>query len=313
MRRIALIASILVLSAACDKQTATPREETPTVEYTDLSGSPTILFQVFGPKGAPRVAPIAVVRDSGLERLALDDAGWRELDATQFAAGRVLHLYRNGASIGTMEIVQGMYGVDGTLYSVPGCRIVVPQAIGRMTATTATEETVELIAASAPLAQVSDRRPFPAGPDAQGRTLASTAASAAGVGAEDLSGLDFHARWLRTGVGAMGRTLLASYIDPNAGDLGPGAGNTSMVLVMAEDSAGTFSTSYSHALSGEARSVEFQRLVNYADLNGDGKSELVLEAWRYAGIPTLSVLSYQGTQWTESFRVGLDWCVDSRR
>lgn len=313
MRRIALIASILVLPAACDKQTATPREEAPTVEYTDLSGSPTILFQVFGPKGAPRVAPIAVVRDSGLERIALDEAGWRELDAAQFAAGRVLHLYRNGANVGTMEIVQGMYGVDSALYSVPGCRVVVPQAIGRMATAADMEEMVELIAASAPLTQVTDRRPFPADPDAQGRTLASAAATAAGVGPEDLSGLDFHARWLRTGVGARGRTLLASYIDPNAGDLGPGAGNTSVVLVLAEDSAGSFATSYSHALSGEARSVEFQRLVNYADLNGDGKSELVLEAWRYAGIPTLAVLSYQGTQWTESFRVGLDWCVDSRR
>lgn len=313
MRRIALIASILVLPAACDKQTATPRATTSTVEYTDLSGSPTILFQVFGPKDAPRVAPIAVVRDSGLEVIALDEQGWRDLDAAQFAVGRVLHLYRNGANVGTLEIVQGMYGADSTLYSVPSCRVVVPQAIGRIVTSTAMEETVELIAASAPLAQVADRRPFPAGPETQGRTLASAAATAAAVGPEDLSGLDFHARWLRTGVGAMGRTLLASYIDPNAGDLGPGAGNTSVVLVLAEDSAGTFSTSYSHALSGEARSVEFQRLVNYADLNGDGKSELVLEAWRYAGIPTLSVLSYQGTQWTESFRVGLDWCVDSRR
>ncbi len=313
MPRIAIIASILVLAAACDKQAAPPRDAAPTVEYTDLSDSPTVLFQVFGPRDEPRVAPIAVVRNGGLERIALDESGWRELDSAQFSPGRVLHLYRNGAAVGTMEIVRGMYGMDGTLYSVPGCRVVVPQAIGRMASTTAMEETVELIAASAPLAQVADRRPFPAGPEAQGRTLASAAATAAGVGPEDLSGLDFHARWLRTGVGAMGRTLLASYIDPSAGDLGPGAGNTSMVLVMAEDSAGAFNTSYQHALSGEARSVEFQRVLNYADLNGDGKSELVMEAWRYAGIPTLSVLSHDGARWTESFRVSLDWCVDSRR
>lgn len=283
------------------------------MEYTDLSGSPTVLFQVFGPKDAPRVAPIAVVRDSGLERIALDERGWRELDSLQFAPGRVLHLYRNGADVGTMEVVRGMYGEDSTLYAVPGCRVVVPQAIGRLASAVGMEESLELIAASAPLVQVADRRPFPAGTDAQGRTLAGAAATAASVGPEDLSGLDFHARWLRTGVGPMGRTLLASYIDPSAGDLGPGAGNTSMVLVLAEDSAGTFTTSYSHALSGEARSVEFQRLLNYADLNGDGKSELVMEAWRYAGIPTLTVLTYSGTQWTESFRVGLDWCVDSRR
>lgn len=314
MRRIAFIASILALAIACDKQTPEPQAEA-SPEYTDLSGSPTILFQVFGPREAPRVAPIAVVRGTGLAPLVLDDAGWRQLDSSQFAPGRVHSLYRNGVEVGTLEIVQGMYGPDSTLYSVPGCRVVVPHAIGRITAARGAEveQTVELLGSSAPLVQVVDTRPFPVRPEAQGRTLASAVATAANIGAEDLNGLDFHARWLRTGVGAMKRTLLASYIDPNAGDLGPGAGNTSVVLVMAEDSAGTFATSYQHALSGESRSVEFQRLVNYADLNADGKSELVMEVWRYAGIPTLSVLSHDGTRWAESFRVGLDWCVDSRR
>jgi hypothetical protein len=49
-----------------------------------------------------------------------------------------------------------------------------------------------------------------------------------------------------------------------------------MVLALAEDSAGVMRPSYEHAVVGEARSVESQRIVNYADLDGDGVNELFL-------------------------------------
>lgn len=313
MRRIAVIASILALTAACDKQDAAPKPASDGAAYTDLSASPTILFQVFGPRDAPRMAPIAVVQATGLEPLVLSEDGWRVFDSTYFAAGKEYPIYRNGVDAGTIVVSRGMWPADSTpLYEIPGCRVVVPQAIATLKGKIPLEETVELMASSVMLAQKVDVRPFPAGPEAQGRTLASAVATASEIGPEDLSALDFHARWLRTGVGESGRTLLTSYIDPSAGDLGPGAGNTAMLLVLAEDSAGTLNTSYRHAVSGEARSVEFRRLVNYADLNGDSIAELVLEAWRYAGIPSLLVLKHVNGTWEENFRIGLDWCVDGR-
>lgn len=312
MRRVAFIASILAVTVACDKPAEAPRDpELPTL--TDLSASPTILFQVFGGREAPRVAPVAVLGASGLERIELDTEGWRTLDSIYFAPGRTMPLYRNAREVGTLQIVRGMYEPDSVLYSVPGCRLVAPHAIAQVTGGAEIEQSVELLAASSPLTQATDARPFPAGADQQGRTLTSAAAAAAQIGPEDLNGLDYHARWLRTGVGESGRTLLASHIDPSAGDLGPGSGNTSVIVVLAEDSAGTFQTSYQHARSGEARTVEFRRLLNYADLNGDGTSELVMEAWQYAGIPELSVLTYRQGQWQESFRMSMDWCVDSGR
>ena len=313
MRRIALIASILVLTAACDKQDATPKAARGGQAYTDLSASPTILFQVFGPREAPRMAPIAIVRPTGLEAIVLSEDGWRTFDSTYFAEGKSYPIYRNGVDAGTITVMRGMWPADSAaLYSIPGCRVVVPQAIATLQGSIALEETVELIASTIRIPQQVDTRPFPAGAEAQGRTLASAVAAASEIGPEDLSALDFHARWLRTGIGASGRTLLTSYIDPSAGDLGPGAGNTAMLLVLAEDSAGTLNTSYRHAISGEARTVEFRRLVNHADLNGDGISELVLEAWRYAGIPNLLVLKHNNGTWEENFRIGLDWCVDGR-
>lgn len=312
MRRIALIASILAFTSACDKQSP-PADSGELAQFSEITDSSTVLFQVFGPREAPRLAPFAVERDGSIEPLVLSEAGWRHVDSTLFAAGRQLTVYRNGQDAGSLEILRGMWPADSApLYEVPGCRRIVPQALGTLRPTITLEETVELLASSRPLAQVRDTRAFPAGADAQGRTLATAVATAANIGPEDLSALDFHARWLRTGVGASGRTLLASHIDPNAGDLGPGAGNTAMVLVLAEDSAGTLVTSYSHAAVGEARTVEFQRLQNYADIDGDSIAELFVEAWRYAGIPSLVMLKRDGARWVERMRVGLDWCVDQR-
>ncbi len=312
MRRIALIASILALATACDKQSRSS-EDAEQSAFSEITDSSTVLFQVFGSRESPRLAPFAVERNGSLEPLALSEAGWRHVDSTLLAPGREMTVYRNGQLAGTLQIVRGMWQSDsGPLYEIPGCRRIVPQAIGTLRSSIPLEETVELLASSRPLAQRVDNRPFPAGAEAQGRTLASAVAAAADIGAEDLSALDFHARWLRSGVGASGRTLLASHIDPNAGDLGPGAGNTAMVLVLAEDSSGTLRTSYSHALVGESRMVEFQRLQNYADIDGDSIAELLLESWRYAGIPSLVLLKYDGGKWMERFRVGLDWCVDGR-
>ncbi|MEX2180926.1 MAG: hypothetical protein WD771_02710 [Gemmatimonadaceae bacterium] len=310
MRRIAGLAVLVAVTAGCDRKPAADASAERVL--TELAGA-TVLFQVFGPRETPRIAPVAVVRGETVERLALDGPGWREFDETIFAPGNRLPVYLGGAEVGTVEVTRGMWTADSApVYTVVGCRQLVPHAIGRMEAQVVLEESIELLGTSAALVQKADPRPLPGNPETQGRTLAGAVAAAAGIGPEDLSALDFHARWLRTGYGESGRTLLASYIDPNAGDLGPGAGNTAVVLVMADDSAGVLQTSYQHALSGESRTVEFQRLLNYADLTGDGVAELIIEAWRYGGIPSLAILSRKPGGWSETFRVSLDWCADVR-
>lgn len=314
MRRIALIASILLLAPGCDK-TSTDDSQGASIS-TDLAGA-NVLFQVFGPRDAPRIAPIALIRGGVLSPITLTEREWQDFDSVYFAVGTRIPIYRFSAQVGELEVTRRMWPADGPpLYEVPGCREIVPQAMGRLLSTAPLEESVELLAMSVAVAQSTDTRPFPrqADADSKGRSLANAVAAGAQIGPEDLAALDFHARWIRTGVGANGRSLLASYIDANAGDLGPGAGNTSVILTVAEEDSGSvMRTSYLHALSGEARTVEFQRLLNFADLDGDGVSELVLEAWRYAGIPSLAVLSYREGRWTETFRVGLDWCIGAVR
>ena len=278
---------------------------------TAVSATSTILFQVFGAREEPKAVPIAIVEGGTLAPITLDAAGWRLLDSLFFSAGGRLPIYRNGADVGTVEVVRGMWSPsEGQLYQLKSCRLLVPQALMRLQATTSTEESVEFLASSTKLLQRTDAQPLPRDAETQGRTLAGAVAAASEIGNEEVSHLDFIARWLRTGAGAGRRTLLASYIDPNAGDAGPGAGHTVMLLALAEDSAGVLSMSYKHVATGEGRTVEFQRLANHADLDGDGVDEIILEAWHYASVPELTVLKYSAGKWTESFRVSENWCLD---
>ena len=274
-----------------------------------MSSASAVLFQVYGAREEPKIAPIAVLVQGELRPIVLDDPGWRTFDSTYFKTGARIPIYRDGADVGAVEVVRGMWpGTDAPLYSLPACREVIPQAQVSLQATITPEESVEFLASSTVLPQ-SKKATVPRDATQAGRTVANAVATGQNVGREELAKLDFISRWLQTGAGPSGRTLLASYIDPNAGDAGPGAGHTTMVLALAEDSAGTQSASYSHVSNGDARSVDFQRLANHADLDGDGVDEIILEQWRYAATPELLVLKYRAGSWTETFRISLDWCV----
>ncbi len=311
MRRTALLAGLLLPIAACEKAPA-PAPAAPPVPLTEVSSASTVLFQVFGPGTEPRLTPLAIVNGGKLSAITLDREGWQLLDSLFFRPGAVLPIYRDGAQVGEVEITRGMWSADdGALYSLPGCRDVVPQAMGRLQKVGRIDASVEYIASTTPLAQTREGREAPRDPMAPARTLANAIAAASDVGNEELSGLEFIARWLRTGAGATGHTLLATYVDPQAGDAGAGTGHSVSLLALAEDSAKSLTTSYQHVSSGEGRTVEFQRLMNHADFDGDGVDEVVLQRWRYAGVPELVVLRFAQGKWRESFRVSENWCLDA--
>lgn len=311
MRRPVIIASILALLAACDKPQQ-PAPDVPAAPLTAVSATSSIFFQVYGAREEPRIAPFAIVENGRLAPISLDAAGWSAVDSLFFRAGAKLPIYRDGLAIGEVEVVRGMWTDEGALYTLPGCSAVIPQAQGRLMMGTRAEASIEFLSSTTPLTQKTDKRPLPRDPEAQARTIANAVATASQVGPEELGGLEFIGRWLRTGAGAEGRTLLATYVDPQAGDAGPGAGHTVSLLALAEESAGSLTTSYQYVAQGEARGVEFRRLMNHADLDGDGVDEIVLEAWRYAGTPDLVVLKYADGKWSESFRVSENWCLDRK-
>jgi hypothetical protein len=108
-------------------------------------------------------------------------------------------------------------------------------------------------------------------------------------------------------------TLVANQVDANAGDAGPGAGHTTSFLVLGDDLDGKgHRVTYSHLESGEARTVEFQRLLDHLDLTGDGTDEIFVESWRYAGSNDLVVLSRGNGRWHETLRVPQQWCIKQK-
>jgi hypothetical protein len=105
-------------------------------------------------------------------------------------------------------------------------------------------------------------------------------------------------------------TMLISFIDPNSGSA-RGGGWTGHVFVLADSGANGYEATYIHAVKGDARTVEFQRLVNHVDFDEDGTDEIIVEAWKYGSDNDLVVLSFKAGRWQEVLRVRQEWCLDS--
>ncbi len=303
---------ILALLSACDKAEEQPAPEVPAVPLTVLTPTSTVLFQVFGSKDDPRILPLAVSDGGHLAPLVLDADGWRLLDSLFFAKGRKLSIYRNGSDQGTIEVTRGMWNDEGSLYTLPGCTDLMPQGAGRFQAKGAVEQSVEYLASSTPLTQPREERRVPRDAEAKGRSFGSTVAASRELGSEELAHLEFIARWLPTGAGSSGLTLMASYVDPNAGDAGAGVGHSVMILALAEDSAGTLLSSYQHVSSGDAKEVRFQRVLNHADLDGDGVDEILVDESTFGGGSEFMILKHAQGRWRGVFRISQNWCLDKR-
>jgi hypothetical protein len=280
----------------------------------DVAAKPQLLFQVFGDRDELRLVPLAAVENGAIHPIGLTQRGWRLLDSLYFAPGARYPVYHDDVQAGEVVVSRGMW-TDGAapLYPLAGCSALKPLASAKIVfRQPRTDPYVELVASTAPL---------PAHPAFKGKLLTEAeiakvgrafgheVGKQAGLEPAELDSLDFHARLLITGA-SREPTLLVSFLDPNAGDLGPGAGHTTHIFALGEMSGGTYVPVYRHAVSGNARSVEFQRIVDHVDVNGDGVDELIVESWRYGAQNELMVLSFSGGQWRETTRVKQSWCLD---
>jgi hypothetical protein len=105
-------------------------------------------------------------------------------------------------------------------------------------------------------------------------------------------------------------TLMVSFIDQQAGDVAPGVGHTSHIFALFDKIDTGYVATYRHVKSGDARGVEFQRLLDHVDVDGDGVDEIILESWHYASKNDLVVLTFKADQWHEAVRAKQDWCLD---
>jgi hypothetical protein len=312
-----IVLGILAFTTGCDKDKAA-REAVTIVRPVgtpaiDIARHPTLLFEVFGDRTDPRLLPVAAIIDSTVVAIGLNESGWHALDSIYFAPGAALPLYHDGLPVGRATVRRGMWTKDGALQRLPGCTAMRPLAAAQLSMTGADADShVELLATSAPLVTRA------AAHDAMSRTELHTIALAIGkdvatrhgLDASELDALDFSARAITTGATG-GSTVVASFIDPGAGDLGPGAGHTTSVFALGDRIDGSWQATYRHAASGDARTVEFQRFLDHVDLDGDGVDEVLLESWRYGGGNALVVLRFKAGQWHEALRVPLGWCLDT--
>ena len=134
MKRFALIATILVVAAGCDKTKAVlgrgkpaEPEGPPPEARLDLARRPEVVFQLFGERDDPRMIPVAAIVDGTLKQIELTASGWREFDAMYTRSNRSYPLYRDGAAIGEVRVRRGMWERrDQPLYTLPGCTLVTP-------------------------------------------------------------------------------------------------------------------------------------------------------------------------------------------
>ncbi len=272
----------------------------------DLSTDPQLLFQVFGDRDSPHMMPLAVVVKTAIKPIGLTPAGWKELDKKYFAAGTKYPFYVEGTAPGELAVAHD------TLYALPGCKIVKPMAAVTLAFTTPrSDQTIEFLASTVPLVtRPSDGRALMTSADIAklARSIGHEIGKKGNLTASSLDSLNFHARVIPTGTGKA-PTLLISFIDPNAGDAKSGSW-TGHIFALADSGASGYAPTYRHVVKGDSRTVEFQRLVNHVDIDGDGVDEIIVEAWKFGATSDLVVLSYKAGVWQEVLRVKQDWCLD---
>ena len=301
----AAIASILSLAAGCDKRDAAPVK---TLPQTSLTNKPRTLFFLFGDKSDPRVLPLATLADGKIKPIVLDAAGWHKFDELYFTAGARLPLLEGGISVGDAVVRRGMWDGKDPLYKLPGCKALRPLGAVTLSGNPTSAVMLELLALSDPLPATPTR------PAATKADYDSAAALAVRIGQHE--GLTNAARSelnqvltvLPTGTTSR-PTLLGSYMERGSGV----NGKPRHVFILGDysDSTRSYVQSFVHVPGDTAR--EFRRLIDHADLTGDGVDEIVLEGWRNGGDSYLVFMQYRIGRWREVARGATSWCADSAK
>jgi hypothetical protein len=302
---------ILLAAAACEKskpaQNPADAIVPDGVPALDLAAKPQILFQVFGDRESPRIMPIAAVLNGVIKPIGLTARGWKQLGSQYMATGTKYPFYVEGGEPGELTIARD------TAYTLPGCSAVKPMSVVQLAFKKPREDpTVEFLSSSGPPApQHAEPGKLMTSADiAQlGRSIGHAVGKRVNLSAAELDSLDFHARMIPTGA-TKAPTLLVSFIDPNSGGAKSGSG-TGHVFALADSGVNGYEATYVHAVKGDSKAVEFQRVVNHVDIDGDGADEIIVEAWKYASDNDLVVLSFKAGRWQEVLRVKQDWCLDA--
>ena len=286
----------------CDKRAE--GETAPISQQTSLAGKPTVLFLLFGDNNDPRLLPVATIGHGRITPISLDADGWRKFDGQYFKAGSQMAVYRHGTSLGNAVVRRGMWDGDEPLYKLPGCRALRPLAAATIAAAPTDVATLELLGTSDPLPPAPAHAEVPAAMKDSAREVAARTAGREGLTATDRADLELTVHAFHTGATSQ-PTLVGSYSERGGGS---GANARHVFLFADASAAGGYDASFVYA--GKDSVAEFRRLIDHADLTGDGVDEIVLEGWRAGSDTYLVIMKYDAGRWREVARGGTSWCAD---
>jgi hypothetical protein len=298
----AVAASILTAAVGCDKRAE--GEPPPKQFLTSLAGKPTVLFLLFGERADPRLLPVATIGHGRVSPITLDASGWRSFDQLYFKSGSQVSVYQDGRSLGSAVIRRGMWEGNDPLYKLPGCKALRPLAAATL-ANGPSSASVELLGTSDPLPGQSVQMPIEKADEDSARAVAARTGPIGGLSASDQTDLDLTVRAIHTGATAK-PTLIAAFMERGGG--GPGRQRHLFVIADADGSRGGYAPTFTHA--GRDSIPELMRLIDHADITGEGVDEIILEGWRVGGDSYLIIMGFQNGRWHELARGANNWCAD---
>jgi hypothetical protein len=299
----AALASILTVAAGCDKKAETAEV---VVHETNLANKPNVVFLMFGDQSDPRLLPVVTTVGGQLAPVSLDARGWRDFDHLYFRPGTPLNIYRDGKPDGEATIRRGMWGDSGPLYKLPLCHSPKPLAAVMPRQSEVQAVMLERIATSEPLAAPGVRAPIPASAIDSANAIANRVAQHEGLTRNARAELDLAVSAISTGA-TNSPTLVASYMERGGGI----HGHPRHLFLLADATARGYEASFVH-LAGDSL-PEFRRLIDHADVNGDGVDELLVEGWANGGESYLLFLRFVNGKWVEMARGETSWCADPKK
>lgn len=298
---VAALASILTFTSGCSKNAETAE----VVHRTSLANKPNVVFLLFGDRNDPRLLPVATSIEGQVAPVSLDARGWKDFDHLYFRPGTPLSVYRDGKPEGESVIRRGMWDSSGALYKLPRCRSLKPLAAVAPRPGDSREVMLERIATSEPLAAPGIRSPIPRSALDSARALAYRVAQREGLTRNARAELDLAVSAISTGA-TSSPTLVASFMERGGGILG----HPRHLFMLADATGHGYAPTFIHAADDSL--PEFRRLIDHADITGDGVDELLLEGWANGGESYLLFLRFVDGKWVEMARGETSWCADPK-
>ncbi len=318
MKRFALIATILVAAAGCDKTKAMlglgrPREPDgpPPEARLDLTKRPNVVFQLFGERDDPRMIPLCAIVDGVLKPIELTSSGWHEFDAMYTRSNKTLPALPDGAEIGQVHVRRGMWErARRAALFLPGCRLVTPLSAVSLETDSRLSFTVEALAATpGVVVRPKDAREGREGLDVRARRVGARRGARRGNRQRPRSGRRRSTSSRSTRARRSRRHSWHRFSTPNR----PIATDRRLTSSSSPTTpAAATSPTFRHTASGLVGTAQFRRYIDHLDINGDGIDEIVLEGWQFAGETFISVLGYANGEWSEVFRGRSSWCLSKR-